>query len=238
MGGGAITSGIAPYLTIGWRNMWRQKRRSLVVISSIAIGISAMIMITAFSNGLVTQMTDNTINTALGHVALHRKGFRKNIKLENVFTPVPQVYAALDGEGSLSGYAPRVTIKGMIRSGEGSRGVLIQGIDPARERGVSRISRSIIRGGGSYLAGPSSDGILISKALAEKLDVYLDDRVVLMFQDRNNELVGCGTARRRLLPDPDGRVRPGRRVRGHTQAPGAVRHRGRSVRDRDEHEGP
>jgi putative ABC transport system permease protein len=185
-------TGIAPFLSIGWRNMWRQKRRSLVVISSVAIGISAMILLNGFMNGLTMQMTDNTINTVLGHVALHRKGFRKNIKLENTFLPSQQLYSALRGEGSLSGYAPRVTIKGMIRTGEGSRGVLIQGIDPAREKGVSKIYNSMIKKEGRYLPDTSSDGILISKTLAEKLDVYIDDRVVLMFQDRNNELVGAG----------------------------------------------
>jgi len=185
-------SGLAPFIIIGWRNMWRQKRRSLVVISSIAIGISAMIMLTGFMNGLTQQMVDNTINTALGHVTLHRKGFRNNIKLEKSFLPGPDVYAALEREGSLRAWAPRVTIKGMIRSGEGSRGVLIQGIDPAREKGVSKLYDYMLKKEGRFLSGPAADELLISKSLAEKLDVYLDDRVVLMFQDAGNEVVGAG----------------------------------------------
>ncbi len=172
--------------------MWRQKRRSLVVISSIAIGISAMILLTGFTNGMTTQMVDNTINTALGHMTLHRKEFRNNIKLEYSFIPDPGIYAALKGDSSLLAYAPRVVIKGMIRSSEASRGVIIKGIDPARERHVSKFYDYTLRKEGRFLSDPSSDEILISRALAEKLDVYRDDRVVLMFQDRNNEIVGAG----------------------------------------------
>ena len=85
----------APFILIGWRNMWRQKRRSLVVITSIAIGISALILLTGFINGMMVQMVDNTINTALGHVAIHRKGFRTNIKLEYRFIPERRIIAAI-----------------------------------------------------------------------------------------------------------------------------------------------
>lgn len=183
---------LAPLFQIGWRNLWRQKRRSLVVIMSIGIGISAMVMVTGFTNGMTTQMVDNTINTLLGHLTMERKEFRNSIKLEYSFEPGPDLYAALNRERSLIAYAPRVVIKGMIRSSEASRGVLIKGIDPAREKRVSKLYDYMVKDGGRYLSGPSADEILISRSLADKLDVQLDDRVVLMFQDRNNEIVGAG----------------------------------------------
>ncbi len=182
----------APFLLIGWRNMWRQKRRSLVVITSIAIGISALILLTGFINGMMVQMVDNTINTALGHVAIHRKGFRTNIKLEYRFIPERRTITAIDREDRILAHAPRLATKGILRSGEGARGVLIRGIDPEKEKRVSKIYDYTLKREGHYLGDPASDDILISKTLAEKLDVYRGDRVVLMFQDRNNEIVGTG----------------------------------------------
>src|SRR5512145_271838 len=127
----SLVRGLAPLFLIGWRNLWRQKRRSLVVISSIAIGISSMILLTGFINGMTAQMVDNTINTVLGHVTLHRKEFHNSIKLEYSFIPGQEIYNSLKGVPSITAYAPRVVIKGMIRSSEASRGVLIKGIDPA-----------------------------------------------------------------------------------------------------------
>ena len=76
-----------PFILISWRNLWRQKRRSLVVVSSIAIGIFAMILSVSFSNGMMDQMVDNTIGTSLGDIAVHRRGFQDSMKLEYNFLP-------------------------------------------------------------------------------------------------------------------------------------------------------
>jgi putative ABC transport system permease protein len=182
-----------PFILISWRNVWRQKRRSLVVVSSIAIGIFAMFLSVGFSNGMMVQMVDNTIGLTLGDIAIHREGFQDNMKLELNFIPDSQIYEILNGNESIKAYAPKVKAKGMIRSGEASRGVMIIGIDPVRERNVSTISRYMIKkSGGRYLADPGEDEIIISRSLAEKLDLYIGDRAVLMFQDEHHEIVGVG----------------------------------------------
>jgi ABC-type lipoprotein release transport system permease subunit len=184
---------IYPFILISWRNLWRQKRRSLVVISSIAIGIFAMILSMSFSNGMMDQMVDNTIGTSLGDIAIHRSGFQDNMKLEYNFLPGQTISFLLDNNRSVKAYAPRVKVKGMIRSSEAARGVMIMGVDPAREKKVSTIYHyTIKKEGGRYLADPSADEIIISKTLAEKLDLYIGDKAVVMFQDKNNEIQGVG----------------------------------------------
>jgi putative ABC transport system permease protein len=184
---------IYPFILISWRNLWRQKRRSLVVISSIAIGIFAMILSMSFSNGMMDQMVDNTIGTSLGDIAIHRRGFQDSMKLEYNFLPGQRISFLLDKNRSVKAYAPRVKVKGMIRSSEAARGVMIMGVDPAREKKVSTIFHyTIKKEGGRYLADPSADEIIISKTLAEKLDLYIGDKAVVMLQDKNNEIQGVG----------------------------------------------
>jgi putative ABC transport system permease protein len=184
---------IAPFILISWRNLWRQKRRSLVVISSIAIGIFAMMLAVGFSNGMMVQMVDNTIGLSLGDIAIHRNGFQENMKLERNFLPGRWLLDLLRGDKSIKAFSPRVKTKGMIRSSEASRGVMIIGIDPDSEKKVSTIYRyTIPAGGGRYITDPSADEILVSKSLAEKLDLNIGDRAVLMLQDEHHEIVGVG----------------------------------------------
>jgi putative ABC transport system permease protein len=196
----------SPFILISWRNLWRQKRRSLVVISSIGIGIFAMMLSVGFSNGMMAQMVDNTIGTSLGDIAIHRKGFQNSMKLEYNFFLDQRILGLLNKNRHIKAFAPRVKVKGMIRSSEASRGVMIVGVDPAREKNVSTVyNYTIKKGGGRYLANPSSDEILISKTLAEKLDLYIGDKAVLMFQDKNNEIAGIGLQVVGLFETPMGR---------------------------------
>ncbi len=177
---------------MGWRNLWRNKRRSFVVILSISIGIFAMILSMAIMNGFNIQMVENTIKTSLGHIAIHEKGFQDNMKLKYNFKMSASIINALNDKNILS-YAPRVKVTGMARSSEASRGVMIVGIDPEKEKKVSSIFEYTDKKNGSrFINGKDEDAVLISGSLAKMLDLELGDRLVLMFQDKNNQIIGLG----------------------------------------------
>ncbi len=174
-----------------------------MVITSVSLGIFAMILSMAFINGMNEQMVENTISTSLGHVAIHGFGYQKNMKLQNSFSPGRDISDALEGDRDVLGYAPRVKVKGMIRSSESSRGVIVVGIDPGRERKISRIDEYTSRDEGSgFLDDPSADEVLISRVLAKKLDLVVGDKLVLMIQDRENQIVGVGMTVRGVFQTP------------------------------------
>ncbi len=188
---------------LAWRNLWRNKRRSIVVISSIALGIFAMIFSAAFMNGMNNQMVENTISTSLGHIAIHTKGFQANMKLEYNFEPGPGLLKALDGQRLVKSYAPRVKVQGMARSSEASRGVLIIGIDPRKEKHVSKIYDYMVKDGQSeFLRSSGDDSVLISRSLAKKLDLLVGDKLVLMLQDEKKDIVGVGMTVRGFYQTP------------------------------------
>ncbi|HPV41452.1 MAG TPA: ABC transporter permease [Spirochaetota bacterium] len=192
------------FLLICWRNLWRHRRRSLIVISSVAIGIFAMMLSMGILNGVYYQAIDNNINIALGHVSVQAKGFRDSMTLRNSFVPdgaLNRALAALGGQSK--GYAPRLKMQGMLNSSESSKGVIIVGVDPAREKNVSNI-RSYISGrdGGTFLPDAESNQICISRDVAEKLDVVPGDSIVVMVQDKNDEMVGVGMTVSGLFQTP------------------------------------
>jgi ABC-type lipoprotein release transport system permease subunit len=191
------------YIKLSWRNIWRNKKRSLVVISSIGIGIFTMLIVMGIMNGMNYQMIDNTISTSLGHVSIHKKGFADNIKASYSFLPEEGLYKKLSSTAGIAGWAPRVKLQGMIRSSEASQGVLITGIDPEKERAVSEIYDYTSKSGGSeFLDDPSAGDVLISEKLAEKLDLIIGDRLVIMLQDSHDEIVGEALTVRGVFQSP------------------------------------
>jgi len=190
-------------MMMSWRNLWRNKRRSIVVISSIAVGIFSMIFSMGFMNGMNMQMVENTISTSLGHIAVHRQGFQDNMKLEKNFVPDKDLYSFIGRQESVVAFAPKIRVQGMVRSSEASRGVMVMGINPEKERNVSKIYDYTLKtGDSSFLDDMTEDSILISKQMAARLDLIVGDRLVLMIQDRKSDIVGEGLVVKGLFESP------------------------------------
>ena len=146
-----------------------------------------------FMNGMNQQMVENTISTSLGHVAVHAQGFQQSMKLKYNFRPHDSYIESIEKINGLKSYTSRIKMQAMIRSAETSRSIMLVGIDPVKEKKVSKIySYTLQEDGSGYLASPNDDGLLISRVMAERLNVLVGDRIVVMLQDRKNELVGTG----------------------------------------------
>ncbi len=186
-----------------WRNLWRHKRRSLIVISSVAVGVFAMISAMGLLNGIMEQMVDNTINTALGHVSIQAKGFQNSLRSEYSFIPAETLYTAIGRTAdSQKGYAPRIKLKGMARSSASSRPVIITGIDPTKERSVSHLAEYIIPSTGSFIERADEDTVLISKNMADALELSPGDNIIIMLQNTRGELTAAGLTIKGLFTTP------------------------------------
>jgi ABC-type lipoprotein release transport system permease subunit len=177
-------------LLLAWRNLWRNHRRTLIMLGAISIGVWAMIFMTALSQGMVTQMIDDGIAALPGHVQVHHRDFLDDPNIDNAI-PVPdaELEAALGGAG-FRGWATRVRVPAMIMSERETRAVTLLGIDPERERGLTFLDRADIDG--RFLESAADDGIVIGRELLDKLDTDLGKRVVVMSQDPDNEIADRG----------------------------------------------
>jgi ABC-type lipoprotein release transport system permease subunit len=66
------------YLQMAWRNLWRNRRRTLVILTAVVIGVWSMICVGALSRGIADQMVQNGIATLTGHLQIHHRGFRSD----------------------------------------------------------------------------------------------------------------------------------------------------------------
>ncbi len=162
---------------LAWRNIWRNKRRSLVVLGSVVVGMAALIFFDGFSNGMMQQMLTNQISSNVSHIQIHKKGFNDNKIIKNTIPDSKKVESALINNPEIKAYSKRVITFGLLSSASSSSGVYIYGVIPDEEANVSKIKTSIVEG--NYFGGGKRD-VLIGKKLADKLDVEPGDKVVAM----------------------------------------------------------
>jgi ABC-type lipoprotein release transport system permease subunit len=176
-------------LTLAWRNLWRRRRRTFVMLFALVLGVWAMMFMAALIRGSMEQHIRKELRNLVGHVQVHVPAYRNDPAVEHRFAP-DAVLAQARGAGRVTAAAPRVRVPAVISSERESAGVMLVGIDPARERGLSFIPDAITTG--RMLASPGDNGLLLGRKLAERLETELGRRVVVMSQDTNNQIADRG----------------------------------------------
>jgi ABC-type lipoprotein release transport system permease subunit len=160
------------------------------MLAAIAVGIWAMIFMTALMRGMVNGMVRDAIRALPGHVQIHHPAFRDDPSVENLMSPPDaDLVAVLEGEDVVA-WTSRVKVPAVITSERDSRGVTLIGIEPDEERRLSFVADAIADG--RFLDGVSDTGIIIGRKMADNLETELGKRIVVMSQDPDNDIVDRG----------------------------------------------
>jgi ABC-type lipoprotein release transport system permease subunit len=171
--------------TLAWRNLWRNARRTAVLLFALALGVWSMVALAAIVRGSMEQHIRKEILNLTGHVQIHAPAYRDDPAVEHRFTPPPALVQVLQ-RPPVTAWDARVRVPAVVQSERESAGVTLVGVDPARERGLSFIPGAVTEG--RYLESPDDQGLLLGRKLAERLDTGLGRRVVLMSQDARNQV--------------------------------------------------
>jgi len=175
------------YLQMGWRNIWRNPRRTIVIMTAVIIGVWAMIFLGALMRGISDQMVRNGIANLTGHIQVHHAGFRKDPVIENSIDTPEVVEVALSKVLPRDArWTPRVRVSAIASNARHSGGVTLVGIDPEREAGISFIGEAVTEG--EYLEADDTYGIIVGEALADKFETKLGRKLVLMSQDTQGDI--------------------------------------------------
>ena len=174
---------------LAWRYLWRNHRRTIIMLSAIAIGIWAMIIMIAFTRGMVDDMINNNVQNFLGHIQIHHPDYRDDPSIVNRIDPPTGEVASYLEQRSLS-WTGRIRVPAVISSERESLGVELMGVMPARELKMSLIPNQITVG--EFLPSGDSNGIVIGAKLARRLDTELGKRVVILTQDPDNNIADRG----------------------------------------------
>ena len=131
---------------IASRNIWRSKKRSLIIIIAVSIGLWAGIFMMAFYNGMIEQRVNTAITSELSHIQLHHPEFRKEYEIKYYLPNGRKMLEIIDKDSQIKATAGRIIIKGMIASASGSSGITINGVMPAEEQILTNLKGKIIEG--------------------------------------------------------------------------------------------
>ena len=174
-------------LKIAWRNIWRNRLRSSVVIISIILGIWSGLFISALTIGMNKQRIKNIISTSLSHVQIHNKNFLANLNIRDTIRSPEVDIEICKSNKIIKACTGRQIVAGMIANAKGNYGIQLNGIDPQEEKQVTAIFTKIEEG--NYFTRLKRNPIVIGKALAEKMKAKLNSKVVVTLQNINGDLV-------------------------------------------------
>ncbi|MDX5427207.1 MAG: ABC transporter permease [Bacteroidota bacterium] len=172
---------------VAWRNIWRQRVRSSIVILSIALGIWAGIFLVSFSYGMNDQRTQSALMTSITHLQIHDPGFEKDNHPSFYIKDTGGIRSVLDTSTLVQNYTTRILLNGMVSSPVSASGVRIMGIDPRMEAATTIIEEDLRTG--DWFTSEKKNRILIGRKLAEKLHLDVKSKLVLTFQDDQNNIV-------------------------------------------------
>jgi len=175
---------------LAWRNLWRNHRRTIIMLSAITIGAWAMIFMTALSRGMVSDMIRDGIQSLPGHIQVHNPAYRDDPSIGNLIPDTDRDIAARFGKAGISNWTSRIRVPAVVTSERDSRGVTFIGIDPQRERTMSFVADDIVEG--RFLESVDDTGLVMGARLADILDTELGKRVVVMSQDPANDIADRG----------------------------------------------
>ncbi len=172
--------------SVAWRNIWRSKVRSLVILSALAIGIFAGVLTWAVYEGMAIQRVNSAIKTEASHIQLHHKKYMENPDVKYFISNSNNIREQIDSMAGVKAVTVRVIVNAMIASAETGSGVQIVGIVPEDERQVTNLYEKIVEG--AYFDGTRRNPIVIGKKIAEKLNVNVRSKVVLTMQQMDGEI--------------------------------------------------
>jgi ABC-type lipoprotein release transport system permease subunit len=165
------------YIKLAWRNVLRNKRRTLIAGTAVAIGLGALIFIDALHIGMKESMISSATDSFMGEGQILHEEYRRSLEVEHTVRNLPLVIDKLENEPTVAHYTLRTMALGMLSSPANVASVQMVGVDPETEPALSEIDEVMVEG--SYFGDDSEFEILIGSKLADLLEVGLGDRVVM-----------------------------------------------------------
>lgn len=175
---------------LAWRNLWRNHRRTLIMLSAVSVGSWAMIFLTALTQGMVTDMVRQGLAVLPGHAQAHHPAFRDDPNIVNLLPLADSELESRLARGDFAAWSTRINVPAFVASERETRGVTLLGIDPERERDFTFVDLETLEG--RFLEAVDDSGVVIGRKLAETLETRVGKRIVVMSQSPDNEVADRG----------------------------------------------
>ena len=167
------------YLTLAWRNIWRNKRRSFITMGSIAFAVMLACIMRSMQFGSYERMIESAARFYTGYIQIHKNGYWDEKIIDNVFNNDDNLFRIIESTQGVEVAVPRVESFALAAYGMKTKGSFIIGIDPDKEDMLTRVKEKLIRG--EYL-NRDDKAVMLAEGLAKYLKIDIGDTIVLISQ--------------------------------------------------------
>jgi putative ABC transport system permease protein len=167
-------------LRMAFRNVLRQKRRTLFTGASVAGGFALAVIFIGWVDGSYDNIINQFTRNRLGHIQIHEKTYLDRPSLYKTVDDVGRLGRILDETAGVVSWAPRTYAAGLAADGDRSAGVEVIGVDPKREDAATGFAKKIIRG--RNFSAPRAAEVILGRGLAEILQAKMGDSVAFVSQ--------------------------------------------------------
>ncbi len=176
------------YLRLAWRNIWRHKRRTIIIVLAMSLTLALMMWYDGLMNGFTDAIYGNAVKILGGNVQVHAEGYRAEANSNPLF-PLADPQAVIDAAEAnplTLAATQRISTGGLVTSREGAFSVGIIGIEPEKEMTVNIIGQNVKEG--RNLTSDDLDSVLIGKGLADAMGVKVGDRITMVGRSQHEQM--------------------------------------------------
>lgn len=166
-------------IIIAWRNLWRNKRRTLITAASVFFGVLLSTIMSSMQDGTYGNMIEMMVKLSSGYLQVQHPEYEDHKSINNTFEVNDNLLGQISGVKEVTHVVKRLESFGLMSSGANTRGGAIIGIEPGKDRATSNLQNWLHEG--SFIQ-PGDDGILLTYNTADYLGAKLNDTIVLLSQ--------------------------------------------------------
>lgn len=171
---------------LAWRNLWRNKRRSLLSMGAIAFTAALLVLMLSFQFSQYQMMLRAAVSNGLGFVQAQAEGYQDDPRMWRVLPNPDGVVKVLERESRILRTTPRAEGFSLLAGEDHSQGALVVGVDPAGELAISKLAASVKHG--DFLEASDYDQVVIGSLLARNLGVGRGDLVTIIGSARDGSV--------------------------------------------------
>jgi len=167
------------YLSLAWRNIWRNRRRTLITMGSVVFAVLLAVLLNSVKEGMLFKMQENAVTFYTGAIQIHDIGYWEEKTLENTFVSNEALREELLKHDEVLNATNRLETFALAASHDYTKGAMIVGIEPRMEPLITQLDHKIVSG--KYLNSDDKE-VLLTSGLADYLQLKTADTLVLIGQ--------------------------------------------------------
>lgn len=166
-------------IKLAWKNMWRNRNRTMITMAAIFFAVILSVIASSLKEGVFDNLVKNVVSFYSGYIQVHKQGYWDEQILDNSFNYTAVTEQQITRQKNVKSVTARLESFALASSADLTKGCLVVGIDPEKEDGITLLTQKLISG--EYIKS-GERAVLLSKGLAERLQLKLHDTIVLIGQ--------------------------------------------------------